>query len=244
MANKHLLERIAGIQQILMGVHATGASMSASSKGREREQFIDEFLKNALPPIYRFGTGDATDASGHRSGQLDVVVEYPFAPNIPLGAGNPTRLYLAEAVAAVVEVKSDVANQWEEAKHTALSIAPLKRDFGGVMVLGKPPPKHIPTYIVGYKGWKTLQTVRNKLAETASVAGILVIEDGLFCGRNGEATGPAALWAFISDLFTEITSLRSGAADPFAYITASPINGNSNLASSFNSGAPFGFNRP
>ena len=49
-----------------------------------------------LPPIYRFGTGDATDSTGNKSGQLDVVVEYPFSPSLPVVGTGQSRLYLAE----------------------------------------------------------------------------------------------------------------------------------------------------
>jgi hypothetical protein len=113
MRNQFLLERLRGIQAILMGVHQSSGPLSASSKGQERQSFIDCFLSKVLPPIFRFGSGDATDAAGNKSGQLDVVIEYPFAPTLPTFAGE-TRLYLAEGVAAVVEVKSNVAAQWNE----------------------------------------------------------------------------------------------------------------------------------
>ena len=105
MPNNHVLQRLTGIQTILKGVHQVGALMSASSRGTERQAFIDYFLANVLPPIYRFGAGDATDAIGRRSGQLDIVVEYPISPTLPFSlpvAGPTTRLYLAESIAAVI----------------------------------------------------------------------------------------------------------------------------------------------
>ena len=73
------------------------------------------------------GTGDATDAGGNRSGQLDVVVEYPFAPSLPLGVGT-TRLYLAEGVAAVVEVKSDAAGQTDDNPISLRQVVATKND--------------------------------------------------------------------------------------------------------------------
>lgn len=88
MPNQLVLQRPAGIQNILMGVHRSGAPMSAASKGAERQAFIERFLANVLPPTFRFGSGDATDAVGHHSGQLDVVVEYPFAPSLPSFGGG------------------------------------------------------------------------------------------------------------------------------------------------------------
>lgn len=80
--------------------------------------------------MYRFGSGDATDRQGNRSGQLDVVVEYPFLPSLPAVGNSKVRLYLAEGVAAVIEVKSDLAGQWSEVESTARQLKPLRRNFG------------------------------------------------------------------------------------------------------------------
>jgi hypothetical protein len=110
MPNAHVLQRLDGIRDQLMAVHKTSIPMSNATKRAEREAFINQFLSKVLPPVYRFGGGDATDAAGHRSGQLDVVVEYPFGPTLPSVAGE-TRLYLAESVAAVIEVKSSLPAQ-------------------------------------------------------------------------------------------------------------------------------------
>ncbi len=98
--------------------------MSSATSGQERAAFIDQFLSQAFPSPFRFGTGDATDVVGGRSGQLDVVVEFPFMPSLPIAGGSSSRLYLAESVAAVVEVKSNVGAQWNQALHTAAQLAP------------------------------------------------------------------------------------------------------------------------
>lgn len=214
--------------------------MSASSKGQERQQFIDQFLAHALPPIYRFGSGDATDAAGHRSGQLDVVIEYPFAPNLPIGSGQPTRLYLAEAVAAVVEVKSDLAGQREEAKRTANAVAPLRRNFALSMSMGQVPSLSLPTYVVGYTGWKKIETLEAKLAECPAIAGILIIEDGLFYAKEFCARGPHALWAFVCHLFREISALQGAISNPLGYLASQPPPTNNVLPSS----ADYSFSAP
>lgn len=80
-----------------------------------------------LPLPFRFGTGDATDEIGARSGQLDVVVEFPFLPSVPIAGGSRYRLYLAESIAAVLEVKSNVQSQWKEVESTANQLHVLKR---------------------------------------------------------------------------------------------------------------------
>jgi hypothetical protein len=73
--------------------------------GGERETLLDKYLQEVLPPLYRFGRGAITDREGRLSGALDLVMELPFAPNFPIPAADQ-RLYLAESVAAVIEVKS------------------------------------------------------------------------------------------------------------------------------------------
>src|SRR5258708_702318 len=133
MPNSHVEERLKGIHSMLKGVHQGGGSMSSASKGMERNAFIDLFLKHILTPQYRFGTGDATDTSGLRSGQLDVVVEHPWVPSLPLIGCDGPRLYLAEGVAAVIEVKSDVADQWQDVVDTSSKLKKLSRRFSGGM---------------------------------------------------------------------------------------------------------------
>jgi hypothetical protein len=224
MPNTHVIQRLAGIQQILCGVHAASGPLSAASKGQERQAFIDSFLGNVLPPVYRFGTGDATDVAGNRSGQLDVVVEFPFSPTVP-GVGGPavTRLYLAEGVAAVIEVKSNAMTQWSEAARTASLLAPLTRTFGATMTFGAgPPDSHIPLFVVGYTGWKTADTLKAQLKANLNIAGILIIDAGLFVTSQQYggivANGPHSLWGLISVLHRITTSLSGAATDPISYL--------------------------
>jgi hypothetical protein len=220
MANPHLLQRLQGIQTILNGVHQGGGSMSASTRGIERQGFIDNFLSQVLPTPFRFGTGDATDRHGNRSGQLDVVVEVPLMPSLPLHTGG-ARLYLAEGVAAVIEVKSDVADQWPEVLHVAQQLSPLRRQFQTAMSVGFEPPERIPLFAVGYTGWKKLETLQEKLTD-GPVEGILVVDSGLFAspkGRGVLAKGPWALWGLIASL-TLLTSVpHISMPDPHVYAT-------------------------
>jgi len=195
--------------------------MSAATSGEERASFIDSFLANVLPPIYRFGSGDCTDAAGSRSGQLDVVVEYPFAPSLPSVAGSPTRLYLAEGVAAVVEVKSNIAVQWQQARETAAKLAPLRRQFGSTMSMGHAPTDEIPLFVAGYTGWKNMSTLQENLARTPNIAGALVIDSGLFACKpefgGVVASGPWALWGLIATLHVVTSGLQAASTDPGSY---------------------------
>ena len=62
----------------------------------------------------------------------------------------------------------------------------------------------IPLFVTGYTGWKGRQTIEDHLKECPDVAGILVIDAGLFVASakfgNVAATGPWSLWGLISAL--------------------------------------------
>jgi hypothetical protein len=224
MPNVHVVERLSGITNILMGVHQASGQMTAMTSGEERQAFIESFLANVLPPIYRFGRGDCTDGVGRRSGQLDVVVEYPFSPSLPSVGNSPTRLYLAESVAAVVEVKSNVAAQWSQAQHTSRQLSPLRRSFGATMQMGGfAPTEQIPLFVAGYTGWTTMDTVETHLTQNPDVAGILVINSGLFASSaqfgGFRATGPLALWGLIVALHFITNGLQAASTNPLTYAT-------------------------
>ena len=220
MKNPHVLDRLAGIQTILRGLYQAGGTMSAASKGEERGRFIEEYLKNVLPPTYRFGRGDITDQSGIRSGQVDIVVEYPFLPSLPSTAGDSPRLYLAEGVAAVIEVKSNLASQWNEVLETAGKLSALNRDIKPGMFSGKPPGPKIPFFAAGYVGWSQLKTVKEHL-DPDLIQGILVIDPGGFASIPAfgdiAATGPWALWGLITCLHRITSTLHLADAEPFDY---------------------------
>lgn len=218
MPNQHVLQRLTGLQSILNGVHQSSVGLSSATIGQERAAFVDEFLSKVLPPIYRFGTGDATDAAGAKSGQLDVVVEYPFAPSLPMVGAGQSRLYLAESAAAVIEVKSNLSNQWNDAVNTAKALAPLKRSFGATMSFGAGPQPQIPMFAVGYTGWKTMPPLQSNLNNCPDIFGALVIDAGLYASKSGlVATGPWALWGLIIDLHFVTNSLQSASTSPLDY---------------------------
>lgn len=186
---------------MLLGAYTANKSMSANTKGVERQTFIDSFLSQVLPSHFRFGTGDATDRDGAKSGQLDVVVEYPFVPSLPIVGSEKTRLYLAEGISAVIEVKSDVGGQWSEVEHTARQLSALKRQYGSGVSFGPRATPHIPFFVVGYTGWKNVETLKSKL-QPELIEGILVIDSLHFASTDNflgvTASGtPAALWGLI-----------------------------------------------
>lgn len=219
MQNVHVMERLAGIQSSLIALHKASSTLSSASKGTEREHFVGSFLEEVLPPPFRFGTGDITDTTGNKSGQVDVVVEYPFLPSLPTGKGSP-RLYLAEGVAAAIEVKSDVAAQWKEVERTSEALKSLTRDFGTTVSIGRMPAKKIPVFAVGYTGWRKMEAVVKHL-EPGLVDGILVIDSRVFASSEEfmglTATGDWSLWGLISCLHRAASNLKSTSANPIQY---------------------------
>jgi len=220
------MSRLAGMQQMLMGVHAAGGTLSNASKGAERDAFVNRFLSEVLPPPFRFGTGDATDQAGNRSGQLDVVIEFPLVPSLPVHAGSP-RLYLAEGIVAVLEVKSDVAAQWNEVLGTAAQLERLTRVYGSGVSIGPRAGLRVPLYAVGYRGWSNFAVVKKHVQDSPAVSGILVIESGHFCGRYDALTAedkpyvysyeragsPMALWGLISCIHHAASMITSKTKD-------------------------------
>ena len=194
--------------------------MSSATKGGEREDFINKFLAEMMPLPYRFGEGDITDIKGEKSGQVEIVVEYPFLPSLPM-IGGVSRLYLSEGVAAVIEVKSSIDSQWEDVKKTAAAVKKLSREFGATISMGDAPTPRIPVFAVGYTGWNQMETLKSKLDEEKDVDGILVIDSGLFISNNEfqgiTAMGPWSLWGLIQCIHLATSTLKAASANPLDY---------------------------
>lgn len=218
MHNEYVSDRLDGILRVLQGQGSAAGAMTAATRGAERAAFIDLFLANVFPSPYRFGSGDVTDENGARSGQLDVVVEYPYSPSLPVPGVPESRLYLAEGVAAAIEVKSDVSGQWDEVLSTAERLAILRRSFGARMVVGRDPSPRVPLFAVGYRGWTRLETLQERIAD-GPIDGILVLDPpGFWSGSFGiGADGSWALWMLITCLHRCMSDLKSLSIDLLRY---------------------------
>jgi len=176
---------------------------------------VREFLGRVFPPVYRFGTGSIIDSAGSSSGQVDVVVEFPFAPSFP-APGTEERLYLAESVAFVIEVKSDLSRQWEQVQSKAKLLRATYRVWHGhlsfehrafVAELDRQMPSvsRIPFVAVGYKGADNMDGLRKRMRETAEDSrpdAALVIESGCYtCPgiTEREGAGAEGIFAFAVD---------------------------------------------
>ncbi|HQZ67084.1 MAG TPA: hypothetical protein PLY87_18460 [Planctomycetaceae bacterium] len=224
--NRHIAARLEAMLALLLHAHGGGRSMSAASKGTERELFVNDFLSQVFPPHFRFGSGDITDSEENKSGQIDVVIEYPNLYSFPI-LNSATRLYLAEAVAVALEIKSDLKKQWSEVESTAMKTKSLKRRFENSRMreladrydaIGDDrskfrayelrqaashllaPRDDIPLFVVGYKGWAKMETLTKHL-NSSQVDAVLQLDNRFFVERGPELAiqnmGPMCLMAFL-----------------------------------------------
>jgi len=193
-----------------MAHHRATALLPNAAKGDEREVLVREFLEKVFPAPYRFGCGAITDADERVSGQLDVIVEWPFFASFPAPLGI-NRLYLAESTAFVIEVKSNLSSQWGEVENTARQLRPLHRSWQAHIALNPagtdfdfvgPSLSRIAFVTVGFTGYQTVETLKQKVQTTPEESrpdAALVVESGAYVSWRFTAAGELGLFAFCLD---------------------------------------------
>jgi hypothetical protein len=171
------MERLEGIHKSLITKGLADGMLPSASRGDEREIFIREFLGKVFPQHFRFGRGSITDSTGECSGQIDIVMEFPFFASFPVPPGD-VRLYIAEGVVAAIEVKSNLVSQWSEIESTTEKVKKLTRKIiAGISRGGQSP--QVPVFAVGYTGYKSITAAERRLENTKANArpdGILVLK--------------------------------------------------------------------
>lgn len=229
-----LLQRLNGIRDVLVAHHAAGAMLPSAAKGSEREVLVRDFLARVFPPSFRFGSGAVVDGSGAESGQLDVVVEFPFFPSFPT-PGADERLYLAESVAFVIEVKSNLSKQWHQVEQTAERLRPLKRSWcsslllgkDGVFEIGDASESRIPLVTVAFTGHTSVEAVEAQLARTPEGKrpdSVLVIDSGVYVSHltGVREIGPLGLLRLCTDATYFATNVLLAHANFAKYFNQSP----------------------
>lgn len=229
--NEQLKKRLRGIQDGLMAHHQATSSLPTAAIGNEREVLVREFLEKVFPPPYRFGSGAITDADGLISGQLDIVIEWPFFASFP-GPMGTQRLYLAESVAFVIEVKSDLGSQWEQVENSVQKLRLLRRhwrthialDSGGAdFAFRSATSSRIPYVVVGFKGYQSAMRLKDRLQATEESKRpdlALVIESGAYVGwRVSAAEGEEGLFAFCEECSFLARNVLIAEPDLAKYVT-------------------------
>lgn len=217
--DKLIRDRLKHIQRTLKAAYEASQELKSEHStitGTEREIFVTNFLREMFPPQFRFGSGAIIDKDGHKTGQLDIVIELPFTPSFTLGQDTP-RIYLADTIGAVIEVKSDLRRQWNDfekqlkfkppSEDGSKSVYALKEVERGVSILEEPSKwklrdklsNTIPAYVVGYRGYSTLGWLKRKMKERNNqekndkgdldpwIRGALQVEPPMFVGSDENA---------------------------------------------------------
>ncbi|OYD47700.1 hypothetical protein CHU00_02185 [Sphingobacterium cellulitidis] len=205
MANKFIIQRLEGLLATLNSNYISTIHSTSAGKGAGRANFIQLFLKECIPSNLRITTsGEITDDQGNLTGELDIVIENGFFPSWPLIGTDTTRLFIPESVAAVVEVKSNLKNQWDQVLKTGKKVSIIERRFTsgisnsdgpmifrsgvslppGAATLGKIPKSRIeqkvPFFVVGYTGWESFEKITEVVNENPFISGVLQLDKGFF----------------------------------------------------------------
>jgi hypothetical protein len=225
--NEYLTARLDGIRASLLAQHLGGRGLPNSTIGSERETFLREFLAKVFPSNFRFTRGAITDSNGLISGQIDIAVEYPFLPSFPMPTSEE-RLLLAESVAAIIEVKSDLVGQWSQVQSTVRAVKPLKRKWkgstslrGGAIGFDGDSESSIPIIAVGYRGHTTLDGLQQRMDTTPELDrpdAAFVIDSGCFTGLGCTAHGVYGLYGFCIVLSRLTAAVAAAESDILAYV--------------------------
>lgn len=201
----------------MLAAHAAGTQLSNTSKGDEREIFVSQFLQKIFPSKHRVGCGDIVDRGGLQSGQVDIVLEVESSPSFPVPIGDGPRIYLAEGVGAVIEVKSNLEKQWAEVVATTQKVkalAPHRKPLQkrGGLVTSKPFEDNspLPVFAVGFDGWTQLTTLKQKV-DGSLLDGALILKHDLCVVTHPESRGTPieadsqSLWAFTMAVYDALS---------------------------------------
>lgn len=238
-----LVERLEGIRKSLMAHHSSGSGMPSATKGSERETVVSQFLAKVFAATFRFGRGAITDATGTISGQLDIVVELPFFPSFPTVAADD-RLYLAESVALVIEVKSNLATEWDGVERSAEKLRQLRRRWlarlglsrGSLSLMapvdGGSMESRIPFIALGFTGYGTLERLAERIRSTPEEKrpdAVLVFESGAYfdAKSNSGDIGLEGYFAFSTGTSALMSEVLMATPDFRGYLKPGQVPANS-----------------
>ncbi|EPJ2749093.1 DUF6602 domain-containing protein [Vibrio parahaemolyticus] len=210
-------DKLVNIHTNLMSVYNESKGYTSPILGAEREIVTKQLLTHILPPLYRVGSGAIVDEAGTQTGHIDAIIEQPFSLSFPI-ASDSNRLYVADAVGAAFEVKSDLNVQADDALTKVKEIKNIKRHEIQNGELYFDDTLRIPTFIIGFKGQKKQETIEKKFInplDSTYPNGVLILESEIFYGRGSDgkwymAKGKAeSILAFISCVVESLKVVHS-----------------------------------
>lgn len=224
--SKLFKEKLKNLNVTLVKTYNDTVGYTSPVLGAEREVVTKQLLNFILSPGYRVGSGVIVDEKGRETGHVDAIIEQPFSLSFPISS-DTNRLYLAGAVGAAFEIKSNLFAQEEEALAKVEEIKALHRyapvkgeivEFGTLL---------IPTFIISFKGPKKIETLEKKFLKPLNnnyPNGVFIIESGLFCGRSSDGmwytgVGKAeSMLAFITCVNRSLEYIESKSTNLRGYI--------------------------
>lgn len=223
--NRHLLKRLQSIQETLETQHANVESLPDARRGWQSKLFLAEFLTKVFTGRQQFSTGSIMDSDGNLATEVDIAVVHPNAPSFPMSGPSQDRLLMAEGVAMVIEVCSDISSNLAAIGSTVRRIRRLRRRTDQLITPGKRFPEDLPVVAVGYGGFGDHERLKRRLSSISDdyrPNGVLIIEPGLFEGFGIRARGAVALYALCMVINRALHQLDGVAPDLGAYVQDDP----------------------
>jgi len=229
--NRHLSKRLQSIRDALVTQHSNVEALPDARSGWQSKLFLAEFLGKVFPGPHRFSTGSIMDSAGNLAAGVDIAVEHPAAPSFPMSGPSQDRLLMAESVAMVIEVRSDLSSELASIGSTVRRIRALRRRADPLAASGHRFPETIPVVAVGYAGYSDLQRLQRRLDSVSREFrpnGALVIEPGLFEGFGIKARGAVALYGLCMAINRALHQLNAVVPDLSAYVRSGGVAGSGN----------------
>ncbi len=175
----NFLDYSKAIERVMSGWYSYSYEVLQQSTdlGYSREHFVKEILSSFLPKSVIVGSGEIVDGQGRGSGQQDVIIyraDFPVITSL-----TPINAYLAEGVIATIEVKSDLSTG-EPSLYSAFKsvqkVLSLEKAAEIISGTGAEVQKlqelnSIKTYVIGYAGWKTTESLLEHYAKAGNQTG-------------------------------------------------------------------------
>lgn len=219
--NPHLLKRLQSIQETLESQHANVESLPDARQGWQSKLFLAEFLNKVFPGPDRFSTGSVMDSDGNLATEVDIAVVHPNAPSFPMSGPSQDRLLMAEGVAMIIEVCSDLSTHLAAIGSTVRRIRRLRRRTDQLITPGRRFPEQVPVVAVGYGGFQDFDRLRRRMGAISGdyrPNGALIIEPGLFEGFGIRAKGAVALYALCMVINRSLHQMNNVAPDLGNYV--------------------------
>lgn len=219
--NRHLLKRLNSIQQTLVAQHASVESLGEARSGWQSKLFLAEFLTKVFPAPIRFSTGSIVDSAGRVASSVDIVVEQPMSLSFPMSGPSQDRLLMAESVAMVIEVRSDLSRQLADISTRVKSVKRLQRRLRPRVPGAIIPPPTIPVIGVGYTGFENSERLRGRRKAISSdyrPDALLVLDPGLFDGFGMAAQGAVSLYSLCIAISRMVHKLSAAEPNLVSYV--------------------------